>query len=149
MARHFGMRGRLWALWVMQTLSGVFCIVMAYVDYSLGATIAVMIIFSIFCQQVCGRASQKQTIHLPCRCGPVVSRVFVYITCLHCLQSCASRCVKLNSLRICPVNVALYLLAFAYTQLCQLESWFSHICTLLALCHTLRTSFLLVKDSLS
>ncbi|MEW5298466.1 MAG: hypothetical protein WDW36_001587 [Sanguina aurantia] len=54
MARHFGMRGRLWALWVMQTLSGVFCIVMAYVDYSLGATIAVMIIFSIFCQQSCG-----------------------------------------------------------------------------------------------
>ncbi|MEW5306442.1 MAG: hypothetical protein WDW38_007382 [Sanguina aurantia] len=54
MARYYGMRGRLWALYTMQTLSGVFCLAMAYVDHSLGATIAIMVIFSIFCQQSCG-----------------------------------------------------------------------------------------------
>ncbi|MEW5315979.1 MAG: hypothetical protein WDW38_007373 [Sanguina aurantia] len=54
MARYYGMRGRLWALYIMQTLSGVFCLAMAYVDYSLGATIVIMVIFSIFCQQACG-----------------------------------------------------------------------------------------------
>jgi NNP family nitrate/nitrite transporter-like MFS transporter len=50
----WGMRGRMWCLWIIQTLSGVFCIVMYSVDYSLGATIAVMLVFSIFCQQACG-----------------------------------------------------------------------------------------------
>ena len=50
----WGMRGRLWCLWIIQTLSGIFCIAMCYVDYSLNATVAVMIVFSIFCQQACG-----------------------------------------------------------------------------------------------
>ncbi|MEW5306437.1 MAG: hypothetical protein WDW36_008900 [Sanguina aurantia] len=54
MARYYGMRGRLWALYIMQTLSGAFCLAMAYVDYSLDATIVIMVIFSIFCQQACG-----------------------------------------------------------------------------------------------
>ncbi|GAX75764.1 hypothetical protein CEUSTIGMA_g3207.t1 [Chlamydomonas eustigma] len=47
----YGMRGRLWLLWVIQSLSGAFCIGMAYVNYSLRASIGLMIIFSIFCQQ--------------------------------------------------------------------------------------------------
>lgn len=53
-ARRFGMRGRLWALWTGATLGGVFCLTLGLVDYSLGATIAVMIIFSIFVQASCG-----------------------------------------------------------------------------------------------
>ncbi len=53
-AKYWGMRGRIWALWIVQTLGGIFCIVMGLVDYSLGATIAVMIVFSIFAQQACG-----------------------------------------------------------------------------------------------
>ncbi|KAJ9531505.1 hypothetical protein QJQ45_015034, partial [Haematococcus lacustris] len=50
----WGMRGRLWTLWSIQTLGGVFCLIMGYMDYSLGATVATMVIFSIFCQQACG-----------------------------------------------------------------------------------------------
>lgn len=53
-AMRWGMRGRLWVLYIIQTLGGVFCLVMGYVDHSQGATIAVMIVFSIFCQQACG-----------------------------------------------------------------------------------------------
>lgn len=53
-ARYFGMRGRLWVLYIIQTLGGVFCIAMAYCDYTLTGTIVNMVIFSIFCQQACG-----------------------------------------------------------------------------------------------
>jgi len=52
--KYYGMRGRLWVLWISQTLGGVFCTVMGLVSYSLGWTIAVMVIFSIFCQMSCG-----------------------------------------------------------------------------------------------
>lgn len=53
-AAKFGMRGRLWVLWTIQALGGLFCLIMSYVSNSLGATLAVMLIFSIFCQQACG-----------------------------------------------------------------------------------------------
>jgi MFS family permease len=53
-AKRFGMRGRLWVMWVIQSLSAVFCILLGLVSNSLGATMAILIIFSIFCQQSCG-----------------------------------------------------------------------------------------------
>ncbi|XP_052206260.1 high affinity nitrate transporter 2.5 [Diospyros lotus] len=53
MAKRFGMRGRLWALWIVQTLGGIFCIVLGLVD-SVTASVAVMVVFSIFVQAACG-----------------------------------------------------------------------------------------------
>lgn len=53
-AKRWGMRGRLWVLWIIQTLGGVFCLVMGLVSHSLPATMGILIIFSLFCQQSCG-----------------------------------------------------------------------------------------------
>lgn len=53
-AARFGMRGRLWALYIIQTCGGLFCIGMGLTDYTLGGTLACMVVFSIFCQQACG-----------------------------------------------------------------------------------------------
>jgi MFS transporter, NNP family, nitrate/nitrite transporter len=53
-AVRYGMRGRLWVLWIIQTLGGLFCMLLGLVDYSLGATITAIILFSIFSQQACG-----------------------------------------------------------------------------------------------
>lgn len=49
MAKKYGIRGRLWGWWGVQTLSGVMCIVMGRLD-TLSATIAVMMIFSFLVQ---------------------------------------------------------------------------------------------------
>ncbi|KAM3399778.1 hypothetical protein ACQJBY_004927 [Aegilops geniculata] len=54
LSQRYGMRGRLWGLWVMQTIGGVLCVVLGVVDYSFGASVAVMILFSLFCQAACG-----------------------------------------------------------------------------------------------
>jgi len=53
-AARFGMRGRLWTHWIVQTLGGLFCALMGAAYNSLSATIGLMIIFSILCQQACG-----------------------------------------------------------------------------------------------
>eukprot|EP00268_Persea_americana_P036376 TRINITY_DN35858_c0_g1_i2.p1 TRINITY_DN35858_c0_g1~~TRINITY_DN35858_c0_g1_i2.p1 ORF type:complete len:383 (-),score=56.01 TRINITY_DN35858_c0_g1_i2:338-1486(-) len=53
MGKRFGMRGRLWSLWVVQTLGGVLCILLGKVG-SLGASIGVMVAFSLFVQAACG-----------------------------------------------------------------------------------------------
>ena len=46
----YGMRGRLWALWILQTAEGALCVVMGLVEKSLTATIVAMILFSLCVQ---------------------------------------------------------------------------------------------------
>ncbi|KAK9276353.1 hypothetical protein L1049_005885 [Liquidambar formosana] len=53
MGKRFGMRGRLWSLWVVQTMGGVLCIILGRVG-SLTASIIVLITFSVFVQAACG-----------------------------------------------------------------------------------------------
>jgi len=50
MGNIYGMRGRLWALWILQTTEGGLCIVMGFLQNSLAGTMIVMILFSLFVQ---------------------------------------------------------------------------------------------------
>lgn len=52
-ARRYGMRGRLWALWLTQSMGGVLCVVLGRMG-SLSSSIAVMLLFSFFVQAACG-----------------------------------------------------------------------------------------------
>ena len=53
MGNKFGMRGRLWGLWVVQTVAGLLCILLGRVN-SLWSSILVMCGFSIFVQAASG-----------------------------------------------------------------------------------------------
>ncbi|KAK4753604.1 hypothetical protein SAY87_001708 [Trapa incisa] len=52
-AKRFGMRGRLWTLWTVQTIGGILCVILGRMG-SLGASVAVIVAFSIFCQAASG-----------------------------------------------------------------------------------------------
>ncbi|KAL3676767.1 hypothetical protein R1sor_026715 [Riccia sorocarpa] len=52
-ARRFGMRGRLWSLWILQTIGGVLCIGLGLLG-NLGPSVVVLVIFSTFMEAACG-----------------------------------------------------------------------------------------------
>lgn len=53
MGRRFGMRGRLWSLWAVQSLAGLLCVLLGRVN-SLAGSIVVMVAFSLFVQAASG-----------------------------------------------------------------------------------------------
>ncbi|TKY63223.1 High affinity nitrate transporter 2.7 [Spatholobus suberectus] len=53
MGKRFGVRGRLWALWVVQTVAGFLCVLLGRVD-TLVSSVLVMCCFSLFVQAASG-----------------------------------------------------------------------------------------------
>ncbi|XP_050223970.1 high affinity nitrate transporter 2.7 [Mercurialis annua] len=53
MGKRFGIRGRLWGLWLVQTMAGLLCVVLGRVN-SLWRSVAVMCLFSVFVQAASG-----------------------------------------------------------------------------------------------
>lgn len=53
LGRRFGMRGRLWGLWVVQTVAGLLCLLLGRVN-SLWGSVMVMCSFSLFVQAASG-----------------------------------------------------------------------------------------------
>ncbi|XP_010420099.1 PREDICTED: high affinity nitrate transporter 2.7-like isoform X2 [Camelina sativa] len=53
LGKRFGMRGRLWGLWVVQSVAGLLCVLLGRVN-SLWGSIAVMWVFSVFVQAASG-----------------------------------------------------------------------------------------------
>ncbi|KAL1205991.1 High affinity nitrate transporter 2.7 [Cardamine amara subsp. amara] len=53
LGKRFGMRGRLWGLWIVQSMAGLLCVLLGRVN-SLWGSIAVMWVFSVFVQAASG-----------------------------------------------------------------------------------------------
>ncbi|OIT33863.1 PREDICTED: high affinity nitrate transporter 2.7 [Nicotiana attenuata] len=53
MGKRYGMRGRLWSLWVVQTVAGLLCILLGRVN-TVGVSVLVMACFSLFVQAASG-----------------------------------------------------------------------------------------------
>lgn len=53
MGKRFGMRGRLWGLWVVQTVAGLLCVLLGRIN-TLWGSIIVMCCFSVFVQAASG-----------------------------------------------------------------------------------------------
>ena len=68
----FGMRGRLWSLWALQTLEGILCVFMGLAKDSLATTILFMVFFSI-CVQASEGASYGIVPYITRRALGVVS----------------------------------------------------------------------------